>query len=147
MSSPTGSPPSPRLPEAPGIERRSQIDTELVKGLLLANGGGAVALLAFLKVVFEVRRLEPLAEFVVFGLLAFHLGIVAALIHNKYRRDCSLIFEHHNYRPPAGTLWGIKLKEPRVCGISKLFRFLSIAMFLLGGLIVSGGALWLLWCG
>ncbi len=105
-----------------------------------------MALLAFLKVVFEVRRLEPLAPFVVFGLLAFHLGIVAALIHNKYRRDCSLIHEHYDYRPPGGTLWVFKLKEPRVCGISKLFRFLSITMFLLGGLIVGGGALWLLRC-
>ncbi len=34
-----------------GLEIRAQIDTEVVKGLLLLNGGGAVALLALLPTV------------------------------------------------------------------------------------------------
>lgn len=129
-----------------GVKIRAEIDNSLVKGLLLANGGGAVALLAFLKVVFEVKRLEPLAIYVIAALLIFHLGLVAALVHNKYRRDCSLVYENNAMRPPPGKLFGLTLKEPRVCGISKLFRFLSIAFFLLGGIVVSSGGLRLVLC-
>lgn len=129
-----------------GVKIRAEIDNSLVKGLLLANGGGAVALLAFLKVVFEIQRLEPLAIYVIVALLVFHLGIVTALIHNKYRRDCSLVYENSGMRPSAGTLWGFKLSEPRSCGISHLFRFLSIAFFLLGGIVVAVGGLKLVLC-
>lgn len=42
---------------APGLEIRAQIDSENVKGLLLINGGGAVALIAFLPAV--IGKPEP----------------------------------------------------------------------------------------
>lgn len=132
--------------ESPGVQRRSDIDNELVKGLLLANGGGAVALLAFLKVVFDTQDLRPLAIYVVYALIAFHIGVATALVHNHYRTRCSLIYDQHNFRPPPGKLFGKLLNEPRECRISKIFRWGSLALFTSGGLIVAFGALRLLLC-
>lgn len=122
--------------ESPGVERRSQIDTEVVRGLLLANGGGAVALLAFLPVAFDKKVLYPLAVPIVVALFLFQLGIVAAVIHNHLRRRCSLVHDHYKFRPPAGTLLGIPLKEPRVCFLSRSFMWLSLLLFLLGGFTI-----------
>jgi len=124
-----------------GVRTRADIDTEVVRGLLLANGGGAVALLAFLPKTFEGGHLSSLALPVILALFVFHLGIVAAIVHNQYRRQCSLEYERHQFRPPTGTLFGFRLREPRVCFISKSFMWTSIFLFLLGGLIVFVGAL------
>jgi ABC-type nickel/cobalt efflux system permease component RcnA len=76
-----------------GVKTRSEIDIEIVRGLLLANGGGAVALLTFLPKAFEKGPLSSLAMPVVLALFVFHLGIVAAIVHNHYRRRCSLEYE------------------------------------------------------
>lgn len=120
-----------------GFKARVQVDNELVRGLLFANGGGAVALLAFLPTAFDRHLVLP----VVWALFIFHLGIVAAIVHNNYRRECSLEYERHDYRPPSGSLWGFDLKMPTVCFISRCFRWTSIALFLLGGFVVFMGTL------
>lgn len=127
-----------------GVKTRAEIDTEVVRGLLLANGGGAVALLAFLSTVFGKESLSALAMPVIVALFIFHLGIVAAIIHNHYRRQCSLEYERHQFRPPPGTFLGCKLRQPRVCFISNSVMWASISLFLLGGCIVFAGVLCLL---
>ena len=124
-----------------GVKTRAQIDTEVVRGLLLANGGGAVALLAFLPTAFEKEVLSLLTLPVVVALFIFHLGIVAAIVHNHYRRQCSLKYEQHQFRPPTGTFFGFRLREPRVCFVSRCFMWTSILLFFIGGFIVSAGAL------
>jgi hypothetical protein len=127
-----------------GVKLRTQIDTEVVKGLLLANGGGAVALLTFLSTVFSNEKLNPLALYIVFALGLFLLGITAAITHNHLRRRCSLIHEAHNMRPPPGKFLGRKLRKPTACSLSSWCMWGSIVFFMLGGVVVFAGAVRLL---
>ena len=131
---------------ATGLEIRAQLDTENVKGLLLINGGGAVALLAFLPAILGKPQFEPLLRAVVWALLTFHVGLVAAVVHNRMRRVCSLHYEQHRYAPPACAnipKW-IKFKpleQPCVCLRSLLFMWLSVICFICGGTTAGLGAL------
>jgi uncharacterized membrane protein len=112
-----------------GIDRRSQIDTELVKSLVLINGGGAIALLTLFPHVLDKAGYEPLASAVMYGVLIFVAGLVSAIIHNRFRRICSLIYEQHNMRPPKGQIAGVKLREPTICIVSIALMWLSIIAF------------------
>src|SRR5687768_9712246 len=101
---------------AAGLEIRSQIDAETAKGLLLVNGGAAVALLAFLPNIFDKPVYEPLARAALWGLLIFQAGLLSGLIHNYLRRRCSLIYEQHGYKPPPCTVFGRRLwGSPCIC--------------------------------
>lgn len=129
-----------------GLEIRAQIDTENVKGLLLINGGGAVALLAFFPAILGKPQFEPLLRAVVWALLTFHVGIVGAVIHNRLRRVCSLHYERHRYSPPPcksipSWLKIERLKQPCVCLRSLLFMWLSVICFVSGGAMAGYGAL------
>ena len=77
-----------RLEESKGVERRSQIDAETVKGLLAVNGGGAVAMLGFLQAIIDKPDVAPLVYGTLIALVAFPAGIVTALSHNIVRREC-----------------------------------------------------------
>jgi hypothetical protein len=129
-----------------GVKTRAQIDTEVARGLMLANGGGAVALLAFLPVVFERDLLRPLALPVLYALFTFHLGIVAGLVHSHYRRRCSQVYENHGFRPPPGRVLGFNLREPTVCWASWKWMWASIVLFLAAGVTVFVGALRTILC-
>ncbi|MDO8476660.1 MAG: hypothetical protein Q7W02_10820 [Candidatus Rokubacteria bacterium] len=124
-----------------GLEIRAQIDTENVKGLLLINGGATVALLAFLPTVLDKPRYEWLARGILYALLTFQAGLIAAVVHNRLRRICSLLYEQHQYRPPPCEIFGKKLREPCVCHWSILFMWLSLAAFLTGSVTVFYGGL------
>ena len=87
-----------------GLKIRAVIDGEVVKGLLLINGGGAVALLAFLQVVLGKPQYNALANAVLNGLMIFAFGLVFAIAHNRLRRLCSHKHDMHNYDPPGGKL-------------------------------------------
>lgn len=126
---------------ATGLEIRAQIDTENVKGLLLINGGAAIALLAFLPAVIDKPEFVALARAVLWSLLVFQLGLLFAIVHNRLRRVCSLEYEHHEYKPPQCTLLGFKLREPCVCMRSTLCMWLSVAAFGIGGINVFLGGL------
>jgi hypothetical protein len=129
-----------------GVKTRAQIDTEVARGLMLANGGGAVALLAFLPVVFDKGLLRPLALPVLCALFTFHLGVVAALIHSHYRRRCSLTYEAHGFRPPPGKLLWFALREPTECWASWKWMWVSIVFFLAAGCTVFIGTLLTVLC-
>ena len=88
-----------------GLEIRAEIDVENVKGLLLANGGGAVALLAFLPVVIGKPCYATLAHAIIAAVLSCQVGVAAALAHNRLRRVCSLVYEHHGFGPPGRVVW------------------------------------------
>lgn len=122
---------------AEGVELRAQMDTETVRALLLINGGGAIALLTLLSSVLGKPDYVDLAHAILCGVLVFMLGLVFAVIHNRLRRKCSLLFELHHMRPPKGRLLGIELSQPTVCWVSEKFMWLSIAAFIFAGAIVA----------
>jgi hypothetical protein len=124
-----------------GLEIRAQIDTEVVKGLLLVNGGGAVALLPLLSTVIGKSEFEPLVRAILLALLCFQVGLVCAVVHNRLRRVCSHVYELHDYQPPPGKLFGIQLKKPRVCFLSERFMWLSLALFVAAGAVVFAGGI------
>jgi hypothetical protein len=120
-----------------GVDRRSQIDTEMVKALLLINGGGAIALLTLFPHVLDKAGYEPLAASIMYGVLIFVAGLIFAIIHNRFRRICSLIYDQHNMRPPKGQIAGIKLREPTICFASIALMWLSIIAFVVGTSFVA----------
>lgn len=122
---------------ADGVERRSQIDTETVKALLLINGGGAIALLSLLPSILDKDGYNSLALAILFGVVIFMFGLVSAVIHNRLRRKCSLHYDHYNMKPPKGVLLGFRLPEPTICCVSTFFMWASIIAFFLAGLAVA----------
>jgi hypothetical protein len=120
-----------------GVDRRSQIDTEMVKALVLINGGGAIALLTLFPHVLNKPGYEPLASAIMYGVLVFVIGLVSAIIHNRFRRVCSLIYDQYNMRPPKGQVAGFKLREPTICIASIALMWLSIFAFLSGTSFVA----------
>jgi len=117
-------------------EIRAQIDTENVKGLLLINGGGAVALLAFLPTILNKAGYESFVKAILFGLLCFSGGLIVALIHNHLRRRCSLVYSADR---PRYKFLAIGLPEPWVCHWSHLFMYTSYALFIIAVISISLG--------
>jgi hypothetical protein len=128
-----------------GVDRRAEIDSATAKALLLLNGGGAVALLAFLPAVLEDPGYAPLAHGVLWGLALLLLGLVSAVLHNRYRRVCSLDFERHLGNPPPCRIFPLSLLPLRddpscACRLSIVLLWGAILAFLLAGyLVVRGG--------
>jgi small-conductance mechanosensitive channel len=128
-----------------GVDRRSQIDTETVKALLLVNGGGAVALLTLFGSVLGKNGYEALARAILVGVLIFMLGLVFAIVHNHLRRKCSLHYDVHKMRPPAGRLLWLQLHEPTICVVSIMFMWLTIITFFLAGMWIAIYGIITLW--
>lgn len=121
-----------------GKQRRSQIDTENVKGLLFINGGGATALLTFLPYVLNNSTYKDLAIFITVGLFLCSTGLITALIHNHLRRRCSLAYESAK---PRKKFLGIGMPEPLVCHFSHLFMWSSYICFGVAIIVVFWGCL------
>ena len=124
-----------------GVKIRAQIDTESAKGLLLINSGASVALLAFFPFLFDKPDFKLLAYAVIIALLFYQMSLVLAIVHNVYRRQCSLIWESSNWNAEPGTFFGCKLKKPRECFLGRVYLWSSIIAFSLGGIIVFSGGL------
>lgn len=127
-----------------GESRRSQIDTELGKGLLLMHGGGSIALLAFLPTIFQNPAYLPLSKAILWGLLLFQLGLVTAIVQFRLRRKCSLEFERHSYKPPPCTTFPLSLFKfrddpPCVCRASVLCMWISIMIFVIAAIVIFAG--------
>jgi small-conductance mechanosensitive channel len=119
-------------------ETRAAIDTETVKGLLLINGGGAVALLTFLPGVLQKPEFDSLSRAIIYAVFVFQIGLASAVIHNYLRRKCSLEYAK-NVRPC--TLFGLTLREPCICNWSYWCMYLSIVAFIAAGVVVMVAAL------
>lgn len=115
-----------------GRKVRADISTENVKGLILINGGGAIALLAFLPHIIKDPGYNILATSILWSLLTYQAGLAFAVIHNHLRTKCSIIYEDNDYSPS---------EEPLVCTISKICMWLSAASFLIAGFIVFIGGM------
>ena len=129
-----------------GVEIRAQIDTETVRGLQLMNGGMAAGLVTMLPSIIQNPNTVLLGHYMISAIGFAALGLVAAVVHNRLRRKCSL--EHsrtdQSNRQPAHTsrllvrcqtLPG----EPRVCTNSIIAMWLAVAFFVLGAASVAMG--------
>lgn len=110
-------------------EQRNDALREGVKGLFLMNGGGAVAMLAFLQAIWKEN--PHLAQYVIGCIFFFSVGVFLAGLVQFFRYHASF-----------------NLQDGRHCAF-KVYRFLylttayvSLAAFLVGVLIVVSGA----WC-
>ena len=124
-----------------GVKIRSQIDAESAKGLLFINSGASVALLAFFPFLLDKPNLKLLAYAVIISLLLYQTSLVLAIVHNVYRRQCSLIWESTNWNPEPGTFFGCKLKKPRECFLGRVYLWSSIIAFSAGSITVFCGGL------
>jgi len=124
---------------ADGRETRAAIDSETVRGLLLINGGGAVALLAFLPGVLQKPELESLARAIIWAVFTFQAGLAFAVIHNRMRRLCSLEYAKKDRK--RCSPFGYGLREPCICHWSIGFMWGSIVSFLVAGLVVLNAGL------
>lgn len=121
---------------ATGGETRAAIDTEAARGLLLVNGGGAVALLAFLSSIIDKPHLHTLVSAVMVAVFFLQVGLVAVVIHNRLRRLCSAQYALQKTRRGKCKLFGRELERPCLCHWSAWMFALSVFAFVSGGLIV-----------
>ena len=111
----------------PKVERRDEMTAQGVRGLFLINGGGAVALLAFLQVIWkEVTALVP---FVVWGLVPMVLGVAAAACIQFIRVESSLHWEATSGRGKT------------LAKVHRRLSLFSIICFLAGMFVIIAGAL------
>jgi hypothetical protein len=82
-----------------GVELRAQIDTETVKGLLAVNGGGAVAMMAFLPSILSKPEFWQLTQGILIALLLFPTGMLCALLHNVVLSKYLIDTAHAAWRP------------------------------------------------
>jgi hypothetical protein len=69
------------------MKQRNESATELVKALLIINGGGAVALLAFLQAVWSTA--PTLAKPTVLGIVFLSAGALSAAAFHFFRHQAS----------------------------------------------------------
>ncbi len=124
-------------------ERRGIIHSEAVKGLFLINGGGAVALLAFLQAVWmDATGLVP---WILGGLLPLILGLIFAAVANYIRAESALrweswfTFTDKKQRREGERLGDLHL---RLAGLSIYCFGLAMITVIIGGAInAPSGAL------
>ncbi len=121
--------PSPGLQERDFTEQRNDAFREGVKGLFMMNGGGAVAMLAFLQAIWKEN--PQLAKYVVWCIAFLATGVFMAGLVQFFRYHASFNFQGGRHRA------------------SKVYRFLylttaygSLAAFVVGVSVVVSGA----WC-
>jgi hypothetical protein len=128
-----------------GLEIRAEIDAENVRGLLLINGGAAVALLAFLPSILGKPEYVQLTKAILWGLLLFLGGLLSAVTHNHLRRRCSLKYEQAQANSPSHPdpcmVGKVSLGEPCVCIASTVFMCISAIMFVIAGALVFKGGM------
>jgi hypothetical protein len=78
--------------------------------------------------------------------LLLMVGLVCAVLHNRFRRKCSLEYDQHNMSPPPGKLFGFSLSKPTVCWISeRLMHFSIVCFFIAGSFVAIAGIVTLNW--
>jgi hypothetical protein len=108
-------------------DARMVMGNESVRGLFMINGGGAVALLAFLQQLWAEQ--PDLARWVMAGLALFTLGIAFAAPISQLRAESSLA---HQYGPPE--------RAHCLRGLHIALTWLSIIAFVAGcAVVILGG--------
>jgi len=107
-------------------QQRNEASREGIRGLLIINGGGAVALLAFLQAIWQQDKL--LAKYIVIGISVLSLGVVVAGAANFLRYHASFNFQSGNMER-----WLLFRRSYISCW------YLSLVCFLIGlGVVVLG---------
>lgn len=104
--------------------QRDEAATELVKSLLVINGGGAGALLAFLQATWITDR--SLARPTIIGILILSFGAVAGTAFHFFRHQASWYRQHGD-----DGKWAKFRRFYLVSASVSLFAFL-IGMFVVG---------------
>jgi hypothetical protein len=110
-------------------EQRNEALAEGVKGLFLMNGGGSVALLAFLQAIWKDQPL--LAKYVVASIAILAVGVLLAGLVQFFRYHASFNFQ-------GGRIHAFRTY--RILYLAAAYG--SLATFLVGLLTVVSGA----WC-
>jgi hypothetical protein len=122
---------------ASGAEIRASIDNETVRALILINGGGSLALVAFLPALLADAQYQPLMRGIFQALMLFQGGLLSAIAHNHLRRRCSAVWD---VAPRVAGWVGRLCREPCVCCWSHTFMFLSAVFFTAAVVMVGGSA-------
>jgi hypothetical protein len=127
-----------------GIELRAGIDTETVRGLQLINGGMAAGLVTMLPSIIRDPGYREVGTLMIVGIFFAALGLVAAIVHNRLRRKCSLEYSKKvgrqlPYKNRFLVLCQTVPNEPHVCTSSAMIMWASVAFFLLGAVSVGFG--------
>jgi divalent metal cation (Fe/Co/Zn/Cd) transporter len=71
------------------------------QGLITLNGGGAVALLAFLQAIWRNNRDDTLVYYVLWGIVWFAIGLALAVLYQIFRYHTSMAHQKGSaaYRP------------------------------------------------
>jgi hypothetical protein len=127
-----------------GVELRAAIDTETVRALQLINGGMAAGLVTMLPTIIRDSAYGTLGYWMIAAIGFAALGLVAATIHNRLRRKCSL--EHaKGYSADIGYgSWILRkcqseTNEPRVCTQSVISMWGSLILFCVGAIAIGTG--------
>ena len=117
-----------------GDARRSATVDRGVGHLVVINGGGAAALLAFLQAVWD--KDANLAAIVLLPLFVFALGTATAGAINLFRYKSSLLSEHYKQSQKED----LRPKQERWTRWSEGFQWSAVALFVLGAFTVTVGA-------
>ena len=113
---------------------RANLLTEGFKGLLLINGGGAVALLAFLQAIWDKNA--QLRQIVLVGIGWMLAGLVVALLATFLRFHHSILGEKHDKKKPHSVFLRVFLKAAYT-----LCQYGSVACFAWGAIYLVCHAL------
>jgi len=108
-------------------KQRDQAASELVRALLIINGGGAAALLAFLQAIWPSNK--PLVKPTIVALVIFSFGVVLAAVFHFFRYQASWYHQSDDLERWA--------KSRRFYLIS---ASLSLLAFLAGVVVIAIGA-------
>jgi hypothetical protein len=112
------------------------MDVETLRGLLIANGGGAVALLITVSSLLDRPGYEPLVYAMLVGIVVFMLGVVLAILYNFARRQFLQQGEQVVTRPTRKFL-GLKLWAPGSGVGYQACLYLSLLCFIGTGVYVA----------
>jgi hypothetical protein len=114
------------LPAEARTRQRDESATELAKALLIINGGGAAALLAFLQAIWSTAPI--LARPTLYGLMCLSIGAAFAAAFHFFRHQASW-FLQSDEKAKWAKYRRLYLASARV----------SLVLFVVGMLIVSFG--------
>jgi hypothetical protein len=116
------------LSAADRTKQRNESATELVKALLIINGGGAVALLAYLQAIWIPSPVLARPTIIGIGCLAF--GVLVAATFHLFRHQASLHYQ-----------FGTKEAGKKFDRLYLVSASVSLIAFLIGVSVVLIGAL------
>ena len=114
-----------------GVVIRARLDMEIGKALILINGAGIIALLAFSSALIKDGANRSLLWPVLVGTWPLIFGLVFALAYLRFNRECSRIYENAHPNQPK--------PRPFECKCGTVSMFLSGVSFCTSAAILTIG--------